>query len=133
MREVTVLIVDDSSVMRKIIQRSLREAGIAISVILEAGSGTEALEILSKDKVDLICSDVNMPKMDGLQLLREIRTRNLAPDVPIVMITTESSSQQVMEAVKAGAQQYIRKPFTSEQVRERITPLLTATSDSFSA
>jgi two-component system, chemotaxis family, chemotaxis protein CheY len=133
MREVTVLIVDDSSVMRKIIQRSLREAGIAISVILEAGSGTEALEILSKDKVDLICSDVNMPKMDGLQLLREIRTRNLAPDVPFVMITTESSSQQVMEAVKAGAQQYIRKPFTSEQVRERITPLLTATSDSFSA
>lgn len=118
------LIVDDSSVMRKIIERALRQAGLDALVVREAASGTEGLEVLRATQVDLILSDINMPSMDGLEFLRQIRTQNLAPGVPVVMITTESSEDHVRQAILAGAQGYIRKPFTAEQVKDRVLPLL---------
>jgi two-component system chemotaxis response regulator CheY len=65
-----------------------------------------------------------MPTMDGLEFLRQIRALNLAADVPVVMITTESSEEHVKQAIQAGAQGYIRKPFTAEQVKERVLPLV---------
>ncbi len=126
MREVRALIVDDSSVMRKIVERALRQAGLDALVVHEAGSGTEGLEVLKSTPVDLILSDINMPSMDGLEFLRQIRAQRLAPDVPVVMITTESSEEHVKQAILAGAQGYIRKPFTPEQVKERVLPLLNA-------
>jgi two-component system chemotaxis response regulator CheY len=126
MSEVRTLIVDDSSVMRKIVERALRQAGLDTLVVLEAGSGTEGLDVLKAQKVDLILSDINMPSMDGLEFLRQLRAQNLAPGVPVVMITTESSEEHVKQAILAGAQGYIRKPFTAEQVKERVLPLLNA-------
>jgi two-component system chemotaxis response regulator CheY len=126
MSEIRALIVDDSTVMRKIIERSLRQAGLSFSVVYEAGSGTEALEVLKTKDVDLILSDINMPSMDGLEFLRQIRAQNLAAGVPVVMITTESSEEHVKEAIQAGARGYIRKPFTAEQVKERVLPLVNA-------
>ena len=124
MSEIRTLIVDDSSVMRKIVERSLRQAGLDSMVVFEAGSGTEGLEVLRNKQVDLILSDINMPSMDGLEFLRQVRAQNLAPGVPVVMITTESSEQSVKQAIQSGAQGYIRKPFTAEQVKERVLPLL---------
>jgi two-component system chemotaxis response regulator CheY len=124
MREIRTLIVDDSSVMRKIVERSLRQAGLDPLVVYEAGSGTEGLDVLRAQSVDLILSDINMPSMDGLEFLRQIRAQNLAPGVPVVMITTESSEEHVKQAILSGAQGYIRKPFTAEQVKERVLPLL---------
>ncbi len=126
MSEVRTLIVDDSSVMRKIVERSLRQAGLDTLVVFEAGSGTDGLELLKGQQVDLILSDINMPLMDGLEFLRQLRAQNLAPGVPVVMITTESSEEHVKQAILAGAQGYIRKPFTAEQVKERVLPLLNA-------
>jgi len=126
MSEIRTLIVDDSSVMRKIVERSLRQAGLESLVVFEAGSGTDGLELLKTQQVDLILSDINMPSMDGLEFLRQIRAQNLAPDVPVVMITTESSEEHVKQAILSGAQGYIRKPFTAEQVKERVLPLLNA-------
>jgi len=126
MSEIRTLIVDDSSVMRKIVERSLRQAGLDLMVVHEAGSGTEGLDLLRAKAVDLILTDINMPSMDGLEFLRQIRAQNLAPGVPVVMITTESSEEHVKQAIMAGAQGYIRKPFTAEQVKERVLPLLTA-------
>jgi len=126
MSEIRALIVDDSTVMRKIIERSLRQAGLSFSAVYEAGSGTEALEVLKTKDVDLILSDINMPSMDGLEFLRQIRAQNLAAGVPVVMITTESSEEHVKEAIQAGARGYIRKPFTAEQVKERVLPLVNA-------
>jgi two-component system chemotaxis response regulator CheY len=126
MSEVRTLIVDDSSVMRKIVERALRQAGLDPLVVLEAGSGTEGLDVLRLHKVDLILSDINMPSMDGLEFLRQIRAQNLADGTPVVMITTESSEEHVKQAILAGAQGYIRKPFTAEQVKERVLPLLNA-------
>ena len=126
MSEIRALIVDDSSVMRKIVERSLRQAGLDLLVVHEAGSGTEGLDLLKSNQVDLILSDINMPSMDGLEFLRQIRAQELAPGVPVVMITTESSEEHVKQAILAGAQGYIRKPFTAEQVKERVLPLLNA-------
>ncbi len=126
MSEIRALIVDDSSVMRKIVERSLRQAGLDPLVVNEAGSGAEGLELLRTREVDLILSDINMPIMDGLEFLRQVRAQNLAPGVPVVMITTESSEEHVKQAIQNGAQGYIRKPFTSEQVKERVLPLLPA-------
>src|SRR5580658_5229774 len=124
MSEIRTLIVDDSSVMRKIVERALRQAGLDPLVVHEAGSGTEGLDLLRTKQVDLILSDINMPLMDGLEFLRQIRSQNLAPGVPVVMITTESSEEHVKQAILSGAQGYIRKPFTAEQVKERVLPLL---------
>jgi two-component system, chemotaxis family, chemotaxis protein CheY len=126
MSEVRTLIVDDSSVMRKIIERALRQAGLDPLVVIEASSGTEGLDLLKSKQVDLILSDINMPSMDGLEFLRQLRAQNLAPGVPVVMITTESSEEHVKQAIQSGAQGYIRKPFTAEQVKERVLPLLAA-------
>jgi two-component system chemotaxis response regulator CheY len=126
MSEIRALIVDDSSVMRKIVERSLRQAGLDPLVVHEAGSGVEGLELLKVKQVDLILSDINMPSMDGLEFLRQLRAQNLAPGVPVVMITTESSEEHVKQAILSGAQGYIRKPFTAEQVKERVLPLISA-------
>jgi len=126
MREIRTLIVDDSSVMRKIVERALRQAGLDQLLVHEAGSGTEGLELLKTKPVDLILSDINMPAMDGLEFVRQIRGQNLAPGVPVVMITTESSEEHVKQAIQAGAQGYIRKPFTAEQEKEGVLPLVCA-------
>ena len=126
MAEVRILIVDDSSVMRKIVERALRQAGLDSLVVHEASNGTEGLDLLRAKQVDLILSDINMPSMDGLEFLRQIQAQKLAPDIPVVMITTESSEEHVKQAIQSGARGYIRKPFTAEQVKERVLPLLTA-------
>jgi two-component system chemotaxis response regulator CheY len=124
MSEIQTLIVDDSSVMRKIVERALRQAGLDSMHVYEAGNGAEGLEILRTSAVDLILSDINMPAMDGLEFLKQIKEQKLAQGVPVVMITTESSEEHVKQAIAAGARGYIRKPFTPEQVKERVLPLV---------
>jgi two-component system, chemotaxis family, chemotaxis protein CheY len=119
-----VLIVDDSSVMRKIVERSLRQAGLDLGEVIEAGNGAEALAEVNKGKFDLILSDINMPAMDGLEFLKNLAKVESAKGTPVVMITTEGSEARVVEALSVGAKGYIRKPFTPEQVKERVTPLL---------
>ena len=124
MTGIRVLIVDDSSVMRKIVERALRQAELELETVWEASNGAEGLELLASKNVELILSDINMPSMDGLEFLRQLRARDLAPGVPVVMITTESSEEHVKQAILAGARGYIRKPFTAEQVKERVLPLV---------
>ena len=126
MSEIAALIVDDSSVMRKIVERALRQAGVPLGPVFEAASGSEGLEVLRRERVQLILSDINMPVMDGLEFLRSLREQKLAEGVPVVMITTESSEEHVKQAILSGAQGYIRKPFTAEQVKERVLPLVDA-------
>jgi two-component system chemotaxis response regulator CheY len=124
MKSIRALIVDDSSVMRKIVERSLRQAGIEISQVLEAGNGAEALGVLQDNVVDLILCDINMPVMDGLEFVKQLSTVEKARGVPVVMITTEGSETHVVQALSAGARAYIRKPFTPDQVKERVIPIL---------
>lgn len=124
MKKLKILIVDDSSVMRKIVERALRQAGLDLTEVLEASNGAEALAEVQKGALDIIFSDINMPVMDGLELLKHLATLDSARTVPVVMITTEGSEARVVEALAAGAKAYLRKPFTPEQVKERVTPLL---------
>jgi two-component system chemotaxis response regulator CheY len=123
-KKIKVLIVDDSAVMRKIVERALRQGGLDIGEVLEAGNGAEALIAVRKGGLDLILSDINMPVMDGLEFLRNLAAEDLAEGVPVVMITTEGSESRVVEALSAGARGYLRKPFTPEQVKERVAPLV---------
>jgi two-component system, chemotaxis family, chemotaxis protein CheY len=124
MEHIRALIVDDSSVMRKIVERSLRQAGLDLEKVLEAGNGAEALAVLGKEKVDLILCDINMPVMDGLEFVKQLSTLESAKGIPVVMITTEGSENHVVQALSAGARGYIRKPFTPEQVKEHVLPVL---------
>ena len=124
MDKIRALIVDDSSVMRKIVERSLRQAGIELEKVVEASNGAEALAALQSNAVDLILCDINMPVMDGLEFVRQVATVESAKGVPIVMITTEGSESHVVAALSAGARGYIRKPFTPDQVKEHVLPLV---------
>jgi len=124
MKPARVLIVDDSSVMRKIVGRSLRQAGLEIVELLEASNGSEALTLVKENSLDLILSDINMPLMDGLEFVRQLRCVETARRVPVIMITTEAGEAHVVQALSLGASGYIRKPFTAEQIKERVMPLL---------
>lgn len=119
-----ILIVDDSSTMRKIISRSLRQAGLSVDDILEAGDGIEGLNVLqtSGKTINLILSDINMPNMDGLEFVKAVRANGY--DMPIVMITTEGGEDVIAEALASGAKDSIKKPFTPEQLSEKLGGLL---------
>jgi two-component system chemotaxis response regulator CheY len=124
LRKLKILIVDDSAVMRKIVERALRQTGLDLGEGLEASNGAEALVEVQKGSLDIILSDVNMPVMDGLEFLKSPPGIESAKGVPVIMITTEGSEARVVEALSAGAKGYLRKPFTPEQVKERVSPLL---------
>ena len=121
---ISALIVDDSSVMRKIVERLLRQAGLDLAHVYEAGNGVEALGILKENRVDLILCDINMPVMNGLEFIKQLPELENAKGVPVVMITTEGSESHVVQALSCGAKGYIRKPFTPEQVKENVLTLL---------
>jgi two-component system chemotaxis response regulator CheY len=124
MDKIRALIVDDSSVMRKIVERSLRQAGVELEKVVEASNGAEALAVLNDNAVDLILCDINMPVMDGLEFVKQIAGVENAKGVPVVMITTEGSESHVVQALSLGARGYIRKPFTPDQVKEHVIPVL---------
>src|SRR5438105_9869838 len=109
MNSIRALIVDDSSVMRKIVERSLRQPGINLSEVIEAGNGAEALSALQEHQVDLILCDINMPVMDGLAFVKQLSGVENAKNVPVIMITTEGSESHVVQALSSGARGYIRK------------------------
>jgi two-component system chemotaxis response regulator CheY len=117
---IDVLIVDDSAAIRKILQRVLRQADVPIGTVFEAGDGREALETLKAQNVGLVLSDINMPNMDGLELLGHIKANEAWKKLPIVMVSTEGSQAKVLEAVELGAAGYVRKPFTADQIKEKL-------------
>lgn len=120
-----VLIVDDSSTMRKIITRSLRQAGFDIGEILEAENGQAGLERLAGPAVGITLTDINMPVMDGLTFIDKIRENAAWNGMPIIVITTEGAEALVKEAIKKGANNLIKKPFTPEQIKEKLAPYFT--------
>jgi two-component system chemotaxis response regulator CheY len=124
--DLDVLIVDDSAAIRRILMRVLRETELPIGQIYEAGDGVQALAELEQRKVGMVLSDINMPNMDGLQLLSRVATMDSMKGIPIVMISTEAAHGKAMEAVSLGAAGYVRRPFTAEQIQETLASLLVA-------
>jgi len=118
-----VLIVDDSATMRKIVMRSIRQAGIEVADFKEASDGVEGMKAVEAGKFDLILSDVNMPNMNGLDFVKAV-TQKLGTPPPIVMITTEGSEEVIKEAMSSGAKGCLKKPFTPDKIQEVLGPLL---------
>jgi two-component system chemotaxis response regulator CheY len=119
-----ILVVDDSTAIRKILIRVLRQTAPAIGEIFEARDGLEALEIVRNHPLNLVLSEINMPNLDGLGLLAELKGDEQWRNLPVIMITTEGSEEKVSQAILLGSAAYIRKPFTSEQIQEKIGALL---------
>ena len=119
-----VLIVDDSAAIRKILHRVLVQAELPLGRVHEANDGHEALHALGSNTVGLILSDINMPNMDGIELLSKIKANHALKSVPIIMITTEGSQERVLQALQLGASGYVRKPFTPDQIKEKLAGLV---------
>ncbi|HTB18877.1 MAG TPA: response regulator [Bryobacteraceae bacterium] len=119
-----VLIVDDSAAIRKILQRVLRQTEVPIGTVYEAGDGVEALEKLRQQTIGLVLSDINMPNMDGLEFLTKMRAEEVWKSIPVLMVSTEGTQAKVLEAVERGASGYVRKPFTAEQIKEKLVGLI---------
>ncbi len=116
-----VLLVDDSAVMRKIIQRNIKETGLIVDEFVEAGDGNQALDkVNANGDLDLILLDWNMPNMSGIEFVKTLRSLNLAKRIPVVMVTTEGSDAKVSEARESGADGYLTKPFTADQLRDTL-------------
>jgi two-component system chemotaxis response regulator CheY len=113
-----ILTVDDFSTMRRIVRHILRQLGY--NNIVEAEDGATGLEILRQEEIDFVISDWNMPNMSGLDLLKAIRSDDKLKDIPVLLVTAEALKENVLEAVKAGANGYIVKPFTPETLKEQI-------------
>lgn len=116
-----VLLVDDSAVMRKVLTRALRQAGLDVGDVLEAGDGLEALNMIGQG-FDLVLCDWNMPNMNGIDFVAAARAQGFT--APIVMVTTEAGSERVQQASAAGASGFVTKPFTPERLGEALTPVL---------
>lgn len=113
-----ILIVDDSVAMRAVIKKVITISGFKISLCLEAGNGREALEQLKQNWVDVIVSDVNMPEMNGLELLQSLSQDPLYQNIPVIIVSTEGSSERIKDALHRGAKGFIKKPFLPEEVRQ---------------
>jgi two-component system chemotaxis response regulator CheY len=117
---ITILVIDDMQTMRKIIVNKLTALGF--KNILEASDGMKAWEVLTQTKtpIDLIISDLNMPQLSGIELLKKVRQDKVYNQVPFIILTAEGELSQMTEAVKAGVTTYLLKPFTAESFKEKI-------------
>ena len=123
-KNLTVLIVDDFITMRRIVRKILRD--LDFEDIVEAEDGSAAMEVLQKTSVDLIISDWNMPKMTGLELLKQVRSTENLKDIPFLMLTAEAQKENIVEAIKAKVSNYIVKPFTAAGLQEKLAKILPA-------
>ena len=119
-----VVVIDDASVVREVIVKNLQKIGFEENNIFQADDGLAGVNILRAEKIDLIISDWNMPKMDGLELLHTIKQYPELASIPFIMITSETEKDKVDEAFKAGVNQYICKPFKPDYFEEKIQQTL---------
>ncbi len=117
-----ILVVDDFATMRRIVKNILKKLGF--KNIIEADDGTTALEELKKGPIDVIISDWNMPQMTGLEFLKTVRGSEEFKAIPFLMVTAEAQKQNVIEAVQAGVSNYVVKPFTAEQIEDKLKKIL---------
>jgi two-component system, chemotaxis family, chemotaxis protein CheY len=120
-----VLVVDDFPTMRRILKNVLRQ--IHMENTLEAENGKEALNLLRKEEVDLIICDLLMPEMTGMELLQVCKADPEISHIPFIMVTAEAQKKAVMQAIKAGVDHYITKPFTPERLQEAINKVMPKT------
>ena len=119
-----ILIVDDSFPMRAVIKKIIKASGFNIGEFFEAGNGEEALQVMNRQWIDLVLTDYNMPDMNGLELLKEMKNSDTLADIPVVMVTTEGGDQRVESFFSQGAVAYVKKPFTPEQIKAHLNRII---------
>lgn len=124
-----VLIVDDSSSMRAVIKKIIKVSGFDVGEFLEAADGQAALNVLGDSWVDLVLTDINMPKMDGLDLIREMKKDEILRSIPVVVVTTEGSEKRVQESMEIGASGYIKKPFMPKDIIKTLSNIMGEAQD----
>lgn len=120
---INILIVDDSSVMRAMILKTLRMSGLSLGDVYGASNGTEGLEILSRQWTDLVILDINMPVMNGEEMMIRMKENPETRDIPVIIVSTEGSKTRIENLVKMSAI-FIRKPFTPEIIRDAVNQCL---------
>jgi len=124
-----ILIVDDSTPMRAVIKKIVKASGFNVGQFFEAINGLEAMEVLNNEWIDLVLTDYNMPDMNGLELVEEMNKNDDLKSIPTVMITTEGSRERVEEFMAKGVIDYIKKPFTPEQIKQKLKHIMGETED----
>jgi two-component system chemotaxis response regulator CheY len=119
-----ILVVDDSAIVRAVIGKTLRMAGVDVGQIFEAANGREALDRIEKEWVDIVFADINMPVMNGMEMVDELSLRGMLKDLPVVMVSTERSVTRIEDLKAKGVRAYLRKPFTPELIRDVVEKLL---------
>lgn len=119
-----ILVVDDSRIMRNIVKNSLLKDNTKDFEFLEASNGVDAFNLLEREQIDLLLLDWNMPHLNGLELIKELRALPKYKKLPIIMITSEAAKYNVIEAVKAGVNDYLIKPVKDDRLLEKINQVL---------
>ena len=121
-----VLIVDDSSSMRAIVKKIIKVSGFNVGKFLDASDGKEALKVLADEWVDIVLTDINMPNVNGMELMAEMKKDELLRSIPVVMITTEGGEKKMQEAMDLGASGYVKKPFLPEDIKRTLISIIGA-------
>lgn len=122
-----ILIVDDSATIRNMMKRTIRMIDLDVGEIFEAANGIEALARLCEHEVAVLLVDINMPTMNGIQLLTRMKQNEKLKDIPVVIASTEGSQKRIDQLHELGVAGYVRKPFQPERLREVLVPLLGVT------
>jgi two-component system chemotaxis response regulator CheY len=118
------MIVDDSLPMRMVIKKTIKASGFQVGEFMEASNGEDALRMMRVQSPDLVIVDYNMPGMDGLELINRMRAVTALQEIPVVVATVEGSKKRIEEFAQKGVEHYIHKPFTPEEIRDRLIPIL---------
>jgi two-component system chemotaxis response regulator CheY len=118
LKNIRILIVDDFSTMRRLIKKILTDLGA--EDVIEAENGSNAWDILSREKINLVICDWNMPNMSGMDLLEKVRADETLADIPFIMVTAEGKKDNVIAATKKGVTGYVTKPFNAESLKSKI-------------
>lgn len=118
------LIVDDSMIIRKMIAKTLKISGLDIGEIFLAENGRQALDQLRKNWVDIVFADINMPEMNGIEMIEEMRSEDLLRSIPVIIISTERSRERIETLKAMGVKAYLRKPFVPEEFSRIVKKLL---------
>lgn len=123
-----IMIVDDSPVMRTFVRKAVQLTGLPVGECCEAGDGETALKGLQGSWMDLVLTDINMPRMNGEEFVRRMRNDELLRDIPVIVLSTDSSDQRIQRMLRLGARGYITKPFLPETLRDEVEKVLGASN-----
>jgi len=125
-----ILVVDDSATARIFITKALQVGGVDIGELYQAANGQEAIEIIENEWIDIVLSDINMPKMTGIEMVQKMNKDGLMKSMPVVIISTERSAARIEELRASGIRDYIRKPFTPENIKKVVEDILSTPEES---